>query len=150
MIFCGCLCAGGMSGEMEVDGEEEGTFSVEAVGFSKVFNWCATGESVSSPPRPPTDVATWCSRPVRGSQATAGQSEMPDVCAVWGVLYVVGGMDGTLKIWDLATYSCRHVCAHEVGTRAMPPPVSRLPLPPRAGLVNLSARCQGLVGGVPC
>lgn len=26
-----------------------------------------------------------------------------------------GGMDGNLKIWDLANYTCRHVCQHEGG-----------------------------------
>ncbi len=26
-----------------------------------------------------------------------------------------GGMDGTLKIWDLGTFNCRHVCPHEGG-----------------------------------
>lgn len=45
--------AGGGGDGMEVDGEdeegggevkEEASFSVETVGFSHVFNWCATGE----------------------------------------------------------------------------------------------------------
>jgi angio-associated migratory cell protein len=26
-----------------------------------------------------------------------------------------GGMDGTIKIWDLGTFNCRHVCQHEGG-----------------------------------
>jgi len=40
------------------------------------------------------------------SVETVGFSGRMNWCAT-------GGMDGTLKIWDLGNFSCRHVCVHE-------------------------------------
>lgn len=42
------------------------------------------------------------------SVETVGFSGRMNWCAT-------GGMDGTMKIWDLGNFSCRHVCVHEGG-----------------------------------
>jgi angio-associated migratory cell protein len=79
------------------DAQTESNYSVETVGFSKVFTWCATGESI------PLADSCWCT--------TGRVTDMGSVAGRGSA----GGMDGTLKIWDLSNYSCRHVCQHDGG-----------------------------------